>query len=1087
MLIDSTTTKAILDQTTKLLSISETLEDWDASIYGRATKFCDADTLADVRRIWKLIKGTADKARKDSYVKEVQNNVQSSRDIRERMLGKAGVNPTGMRSAAPLSLQSQNELPNASTQYWKDGTVTPSQGGSQTPNPLLAGLLSEDNILHYGSDPVMGYHLATAYAPLADSSPLKPQEGVKGFKAAAAARTQFSEWISAFKLVFGKKLVVRYAVADALAFCHSLQSSTGANLYRRLWDNKPLKLDQRTYGNNGAGPTAFDAIDTSNLSDHIGAINVLIAAGPLLNDKPWASLFTELLIHRGGHQLNALENILRGDAPTVSLLLGFSPVQYWTNAKCESHVDEIFISAMQSKKSDSQFRSRLAWRRDDQFSGHAGGRSKLHIDAKSLVRLIMPLFRRMFESEDVSQTFSFAASSSVYPHFHRGSFAALLKVVMYRVQTDWGAMCTELLNTIAQDPSLILTSNQMQDFCIQLHLLGVNTERWIMNQIKQEPGLGTFNVWKPIPLAVAVTLVVPRNTISRLYQGSAWHKVASPCLVGSLRASPKATSQWHNMFGDVHLIFGNVKETGSRNEDNFRVSIEQDRDGWSGTAPLIASFYVPVSALQVEPKHTIVGISVLPSVQSTPLYSHTLGLNMTVFETNLNDRAAVFVTKYLPGQKSYPIICDNVKGLGSAIDIGKDDKTTKLMAEVPPTQTKLTTITSHLDITSKKGKDLLKEKVPIELSQESPFVIDIVFGDNKLVCPLRFPLPVTKTGSRTRIARTSGYIEVIAPIAQSGTSEELAGFIFPAALSSGVPYTLNTPHLNLDMLPILDAQRSQDKMRWLTTLTSLQFSAREKRLRDEADSETGLSGDPRVNFKESIFTMFMLASGLQGGQTGMFSINHPEQGGIHMLLFVSALRLDGDSASVVLDAAVIPFTTELIESGRMEAFLLLIRTLECCTLNVNDAELVLWKKVLPSLAERCRTWSHGPGCEYKKKHATIPLSLEPGKQALCSCGNGQLPKDFVPLPEWENAAPNAVRVAINPTYAVPFVEEVVDQSLVAQMGTLSVETDRCKNCGKPDGVNDVSLKKCQGCLKAKYCSGPCQKADWKKHRMECAK
>ncbi|KPM40905.1 T-complex protein 1 subunit zeta [Neonectria ditissima] len=1071
MFVDSAAASAILAQATKLLSISETLEDWDTGVYGQAIRFCDSDTLADVRRIWKLIKSAAEKAPKESYLQEVQKNVQPSRDYRDRIFGKAGINSTGMRSAAPLSLQSQSEIPNAYAQYWKEGTVTPSQGGSRTPNPLLTGLLSEENILHYGSDPVMGYHLATAYAPLADSSPLKPQEGVEGFKAAAAAKTQFSEWISAFKVVFGKRLVVRYVVADALTFCHSLQSSTGANLYKRLWDSKPLKLDQKVYGQNGAGSTTFDAIDTSNLSDHIGAINVLLAAGPLLNDKPWASLFTELLIHRGGHQQSAFENILRGDAPTVSLLLGFSPVQYWTNAKCESHVDEIYLSAMQSKKTESQFRSRLAWQRDDQFSGHVGGRSKLHIDAKSLVRLIIPLFRRMFENENASKTAAFTARSSVYPHFHRGSFAALLKVVMHRVETDWAAMCTELLNTIAQDPTMVLASNQMQDFCIQLHLLGVNTERWILNQIKQEPELGAFNAWKPIPLAAAVTLVIPRNAISRLYQGSFENKASSPCLVGSLRASPKASSQWHNMFGDVHISFGNVKETGSRNEDSFQVVIEQDRDGWSGTAPLIASFYVPVSALQVESKHTIVGVSVLPSVQSTPLYHRMLGPNMTVFETNLNDGAAVFVTKYMPGQEAYPTVCGNVKNLDSSVDKGKDDKTTKLIAEVPPTQTKLTTITGHLDVTSNKGKRLLKEKVPIELRQRSPFVIDIVFGDGKLILSLRFPLPITKTGSKTRIARTSGYIEVIAPIAQAGVSEELSGFIFPAALSSAsVPYTLNTPHLNLDTLPILDTQKGQDRMRWLTTLTSLQFSAREKRLRGEVNPETGFSGDPRVNFKESIFTMFMLASGLQGGQTGMFSINHPEQGGIHMLVFVSALRLDGDSASVVLDAAVIPFTLELIQSGKMEAFLLLIRTLECCALNVNDAELELWKNILPSLVERCRTWSHGPACEYKKKQATIPLSLESGKQVLCSCGNGQLPKNFVALPEWENAAPNAVRVAINPTYAVPFVEEVVDQSLVAQMGSLSVETDRCKNCGKPDGTDGVSLKKCQGCLKAQTTS-----------------
>lgn len=1091
--VDDAAADAVLEQTAKLLSISKTLEDWDANIYGRAIKFCDSDTLSDVRKIWKQIKDVAEKCQKDGHLQEFQKNVQTSRDVRDHMMGKKNVNITGMRSAAPLSLLSKNELPRASTRYWKDGTVMPMPEGSRFFNPLLAGLLSETEILHYGSDPVLGYHLATAYASLAESSPLKPDNAEEGLKAAAAAKTQFSEWISAFKLVFGKKLVVRYAVADALTLCHSLQSAandgSSANMYRKLWDSRPLILNQKEYGKGGKGPTVFDMIDTSNLSDHIGAINILVAAGPLLKDQPWASLFTEILLQNRGTQKSALENILRGDAPTISLLLGFSPVQYWTNAKCESHTDEVFIGFMgkSSQQLQTQFRTRLAWKSDDQFSGYAQGRSKLHIEAKSLARLILPLFCRMFESENVANpAAALLARSSVYPHFHRGSFATLLKLVMRRVQTDWPAMCTELLRMSAQDPGMILASNQIQDLCAQLHLLDVNTERWILNQISYSPELGTFNAWKPIPPTVAVTVVVPRNAISRLYQDSIQYKLASPSLVGSLRTSSKAVSQWHNIFGDVHIVFGNVKETGLRQDQDFQVSVDQDQDGWSGTAPLIASFYVPVSALQVEPHNTLVGVSVVPSGQNAMLYSQTLGLNMTIFEANLEDRPAVFVTKYMPGQKAYPVVCGRVKELDNVVDKGKDDKTTKLMAEVPLTESKLTAITGHLDITSKKGKDLLKEKVPIELRQESPFVIDIVFGSQKLICPVRFPVPVTKTGCKTRIARTSGYVELIAPIAKSGVSEELTDFIFPAELSSsGMPTTLNTPHLNLDALPILDTQKNMDKLKWLITHTSLQFSAREKRLRDEADSVTGISNDPRVNFKESLFTMFMLASGLQGGQTGMFSINHPEKGGIHMLIFVSALRLDGDSASVVLDAAVLPFTLELIESGRMEAFLLMIRNLECCTLNVNDAELALWKKILPSLAERCRTWSHGAKCEYKRKNATIPLSLEHGKQLLCSCGNGKLPDNFVGLPEWDNAAPNAVRVAISPTYAVHFVEEVVDQSLISQMESMSVDKERCRTCGKPDGTGGVSLKKCLRCMKAKYCSGECQKKDWKTHRMEC--
>ncbi|CAM1503826.1 Fc.00g014170.m01.CDS01 [Cosmosporella sp. VM-42] len=1077
----------LMKQTMKLLSISKSLDDWKNSIYGRNIILCDESSLTDVRQIWQRIRDAAEERGLDSYFKTFESSISSSRDMKETMAGKNGYVIGAMRSAAPVSVKSEQEIPRAYHQYWKEGTVTHDTTAA-VPNPMFVALLSQRELLHYGTDPISGYHLATAYAPLAGNSPLKPQGATKGFTAAAAARTQFNDWASAFKTVFGKKSVVRFAVADALMFCHSLQNvgATGkpANVYRRQWDSRPLRLDDAVYSKNGSGPTEFDMIDTSNLGDHIGALNLLVAAGPLLKNHPWASLFTEQLVKREDSQTKILGNLLCGDVPTVSLLLGFSPVQFWTNAKCESHVDEVILGLMakSTASGETQLHSRLAWKRDDQFSGYPEGRSKLHVEAQALARVIFQLYLQMFEREDASKALeNMTNRSSIYPYFHRGSLAALLKMIMNRVQTDWKEMCIALLDMISQDKSLMLATNQMQELCAQLHLQGIDTGQWVLNEIKSIPELGGFHAWKSIPPVVAVTLVVPRKALARLYEGSFNNRVSSPSLVGSLRAGPSSTNQWHNMFGDVHIVFGDVKKTGSRADDDFMVSIEEDGDGWSGVSPLLASFYVPTASLQVEPKSSLLGISVPPTGQNTPLYGPILGINMTVFEARLDNEPKVYVTKFMPGQTGYPAICGGVKPLEDMVEKGKEDRTTKLLIEVPAAESTITTVTGHLDIASKKGKDLLKDKAPIEVRQVSPFDMEIVFGKTQLVCPLKFPIPVKSAGIKTRVARTSSYIEVIALVADAGFSEALSTFIFPATLTkSGVPVALNTPHLNLDNLPILNLEK-KDEMRWLVTLASFMFSEREKKLRGETDDKTGISPDPRVNFKESLFTMFMVASGLQAGQTGLFAINHPEKGGIHMLIFISALRIDGDTASVVLDAAVIPFTLSLLESGKMEDFLLLLRTLECCTLNVDDTELVLWKKILPSLAERCRTWSHRSDCEYKRQK-TIPLSLEDGAQVLCSCGNGRLPENFIGLPQWDKAAPNAVRVAISPTYSVPFVEEVVDLTGLKNQSQVPAR-ERCRNCSKAE--DRVSLMNCGRCRKVKYCSAECQKKDWKKHRGEC--
>ncbi|UZP42361.1 hypothetical protein NXS19_010177 [Fusarium pseudograminearum] len=368
--VDEDTAAAVLQTATKLLTASKSLDEWNTSNFAKSIKFCDADTLSDVRRVWMTIKNAAAKCQSGDYMETFQQNVKPSMDHHNAMFGEAGANIAVMRSAAPLSLQAGVKLIEMSRQYWKEGTVTPRQTTDKSPNPLLVSLLSENSLLHYGSDPIMGFHLATAYAALLEGSPMEPKGSEQDFTASAAAKTQFNEWISAFKSL-KKNIVIRFAIADALTLCHNFQTAqaTGkpANLYRRTWDSRPLVLDPKEYGKGGTGPSAFDMIDTSNLSDHIGALNILIAAGPLLKNEPWASLFTELLLRSEKSKDSALDKLLCGHAPTLSLLLGFSPVQYWTNAKVESHVDEILIGMMNEKEGETQTRTRLAWKRNNSF------------------------------------------------------------------------------------------------------------------------------------------------------------------------------------------------------------------------------------------------------------------------------------------------------------------------------------------------------------------------------------------------------------------------------------------------------------------------------------------------------------------------------------------------------------------------------------------------------------------------------------------------------------------------------------------------------------------------------------------------
>ncbi|KAK2014363.1 MYND finger [Colletotrichum eremochloae] len=1103
--LDSTDLGVLASQIKKLISASESLKSWKASPYGKVLPFCDQATLDDVHAIWITYEAAAKSDGVSADSAALVANMKHSLDRKKVAFG-GGVALTGLRSAAPVALQNSQQIVEASEEFWKSAAQGPS-GAASHPNPLFYASLTEHRLLHYGTDPILGFHLAAAFLHLTDKSPLKPNQKDDKSKAFAAAKTQFREWgIACGTMLRAKRLVVRSVASEALALCQTFQhyattKETSAGWYRRQFDARVLTLDSEAYGSKPTAPVAFDTIDTSNLADHFGTLNILISALPLLTAQPWSALFTETLLKTEDTTKEAFDKLLYGHGRTISLLLGASPVEYWTNATAISSVDEVLIglstnSIQSNKDTPSQVHNRITWKQSKHFSG-VSSKSPLKMDPEALANIFFGLYLEVFAHENPMKLLSISKASvtqlirnSAYSHFHRGTLVSLLRYLKLRLSvTDFDTTCRLMMEKVCAERSLMFTGNLRQDLSLQMHTQGVFSEPWLRQEIKPNRNLGGFDSWEHVPEVVAVSLVVPRESFTRIYAGSDQAKMSAPTIRGSLVSGKNSNHQWHNFYDEVQLVFGDIVTSGNRESSDFSVVVKPDPAGWLGNSPLIASFYVPAAALQMERKTAFVRLEVIGSAQSAAVFSKTLGDELKIFQAQLADEDNVFITKHMPGQTMYPA-ASNAAATVAESDVEPNNETASTFtADVSKNQDRVETITGHLDFFAEEGKKLLADKVPIAIEQASPFTINIVFGAKQHIYPLTFPSPVDASKAKTRIARKSAYIEVVAPFAVPPTQPQmrtaLDDFVFPTYLArslSNTPADLNTPHLNLDRLPIIDTSGKNDN-RWITTLLSLGFSVSERALREEVNAgRQALSPSPRLNFKESIFTMTMLSSGQQGGQTGLFCLNHPDRGGIHMLLFVSAIRLDAAAASVVLDAAVLPMTLPLIK--KCETFLLLLRELEMCSITVNDDELVFWKKALPALAERCRTWNHKSSCEYRKT-GSIPLSLEPSEPVLCSCGNGHFPDNFIGLPEWGSAAKYATRIAISPTFAVPLVEDIVDTELYKMSGTvIPPQQERCRSCGNPS-KDGAALKKCMRCLNVKYCSPECQKKDWRKHRGEC--
>ena len=236
--------------------------------------------------------------------------------------------------------------------------------------------------------------------------------------------------------------------------------------------------------------------------------------------------------------------------------------------------------------------------------------------------------------------------------------------------------------------------------------------------------------------------------------------------------------------------------------------------------------------------------------------------------------------------------------------------------------------------------------------------------------------------------------------------------------------------------------------------------------------------DTLMNVKGTIHAILVSAAGVQRHQSRVFGLSVKKN--MDTIIFVPTLRFDLASHTLVADAYVLPLNEDRLR--KVEKMLMAVVG-GMVRVELWGDEVAAWKRLLPVLAERCRTWKHGPNCEFLAKKS-IPLSLEHENDPLCSCGKGKdVSAAFLKEKKWESAAPFVTRIAIGPIFGVPYIESV--GGLADKMSSFLDKVgrdDRCAQCG---GLGKPKLLVCGGCKSISYCSDGCQKEDWKKHKLVC--
>ncbi|RPA82864.1 hypothetical protein BJ508DRAFT_375376 [Ascobolus immersus RN42] len=1100
--IDQESNDLLCRQAALLLDLLDSLEKWHSSKYGCWIRLATDATLAMVRDLFSQYTSTqsmspARRSRyEDKYRKGIKETTEFQKDKSAVLLSYTSMSPILPKGGLA------DTLDKISKRYWESGTTSASQT-TQIPNPTLAfSGRGEEFILHYASCPILSFHMpAIAESVLHEASP-KPDFIIEQCK------LQFREWSNSLSraLVLNsgisqtkRRLTVRFAIADLFSLCGTLAGGKASSgRYTNPWNAQELVLCQEDYGERSllAAPRTFNVIDTSNLVDHVAFLNLLTTTGPLLRNTVESVLLTETLGHVNTPFNNFLREILCGDPYLMGLLLNLLPTGLFSGFTSRSNPGATLSKVVGTTAGNPVF-ERTQWKR---IGSAFGGliHDRLSMPPASMAQFLYNVYTKMFE-EETARFYQEAVAGRTQvglTHYIRESFARFLAYIRPRLQSDWDETMDELLALISDDKQLMVGAANLQELFCYLGITGVVDLRQMLGtnpqladrfgppQILSQIESGAWSK-TDYPNIASVTVRVPRSSLRPLLEGKL-AEMGSPALQMTLEG-PAGASAFHS----IQPVFGEVKLAGENGE---RLQIIPDKAGVFGSSDLIVTCMVTTDILRVDPENTNVRFGIHPSIGSLKYFGRRgLSGDLALFKIPLSNTDSVFITQLPP----------NITSLEIPTAAANKETT----ASSPSVFFVLNS--DHLSIAQVGVKfsgflpphdQELKDGAQVDCVTEGSSAY-LQFGGFKGAIP--FPLPVIQSKVKTRVARKSQYIEVLAPPDYSnpirGNQLQLRRIPSDASPSFVTPFH----RVDLDKLP--RATDISDLPSWLQSHLTSAFSARELELQKASASGVPTS-DLMTNMKDSLaHCFFNFAKYWSESPKGFILIGTKGEKGVDTLIFITGLCLDVSSHTVALDACVLPLHVDMISDLTSPVRALVMdNSNNLRAMSTAPGEQEALKNVWVAAAERCRTsWTHSKNCGYIKSNGN-PISNAVGTNPFCKCAIGRSSPDFDKNPNLDPRLRKLVtRVAISPIFAVPYLEKSSIDDIAASFksGTLGQDIgsvtapssariapsgdslDRCRACMK---VSET-LKKCTGCKKVAYCHAGCQKADWKRHKVECKK
>ncbi|KIW31445.1 uncharacterized protein PV07_03095 [Cladophialophora immunda] len=1100
-MLDEDSLHLLQKQARKLADLGITIENWRQQPYGKALRFCDQSTFDRVVKLWTWYAlDIKDGPAFEEQQKRLKYMSRMALSSHEKIMGWS-CNTSTLRSAAPCSNLVVEHMGSLLPGYWVTGLTDHDAkliATSTCLNPTFS-TMHELSLVYASMEPLQSFHLATAYAPLKKDSPFIPNSRTlpRLNPLAQAATRQFQTWAETFRRA-KNRLTIRFTSSDALAFCHVLQhhavrhNSQGAFQYRDRLRYEQLVLDPVEYRSRLPAENMFDVIDTSNLVDHWGSLNILAACRPLLKPGTTSTIYMELLQLRDESLEPYSKGLLCGDVVTVSLLFGLNPIQFWTNTTTFSSHPETMARSMAEPGTGGQARFIMVWKNANMLG--------VKFDPDHLARFVYSMYLRMFEHEKPTTQSSKAANRLAriqFPQYTRAGLAVILSLIKDANFVDFTVFLERLHACLSSGLAQEMPGSQYaQSLDLHLHEFGLCTPTIHSENIENAQTLepNPFRNWLDMSSTVYLSVAVPHSKWLPLLfipKPDTW-----PLFQLSLRL-PNLDRGSH--FADVQIGFGVIRTRGTRHTSSYAVEIETDEREMEPPNLLIVSALIPACILLEHLRSSTVAIQFMPRTHEPPgaravpesVATDVFRQAITAHTASLDDES-VFVTQNPPNMKGR-MLCPYIPGalmwkqpVGTA-DTGKVSFHMMFDQEA----TRVEKLTLHIDLSSTNAEPLLQSKDHIEFKLLSSFVLELNIGSGSKTFrqQIRLPVSLTTSGSRTKIARRSAYVEFIATIAAPDVLSTHPDSLYPMSLVCGKPILENVGYICLEQLPTVDVSDTS-KVEWMYPHLMSMLSPRELEVADSLLDHKLRNKDPRFNFKQMLINVFTRYAGLAGKkQQNAFGLTRYGETVPLIMVFISSLRLDLASLSVTIDAAMLPSTAKL--EGREVRDLLTQMENKATVFHGDDATLALWKYAAAAFAERCRDWEHTATCEYALPSPSIVPTADADGNILCSCGLGKFPRDYKPdVPVWESVAKYCVRVAIPPSYSVPLVERVIPDfgsfDIYGKIANLDPKKQGCWGCNGHVSESQKLLK-CGGCKVAQYCSKACQVKDWKqgRHKLVC--